>query len=331
MPTVVFSGDNPNRANAPAIRLLEGCEFDVRVVNEERFGQGLLSDAEEIETLAGADAVVAWGERYPSAVLNALPNLRVIARLGVGFDKINLDAATNRGIVVTITPNSNHEAVAEHALALIMALAKNLPTGDRAMRAGQWPNVPRKPIRGSTLGIVGLGRIGRSLAARAATMRMRVIAAELYPDQAFVDKHGVEIVDLDSLLARSDYVSLHCPLNDRTRGLMNRRTLAAMNPDACLVNTARGGLVVEPDLIDALESGQIAGAGLDVFEQEPTPPDNPLYRLDTVVVSPHIAGNDELSIVEMGLEAAQCIVDLRAGRWPEGSVVNREVKADWSW
>ena len=331
MPTVVFSGDNPNEANTPAIRLLESHGFDVRVVNEERFGQGLLSDAEEIGILAGADAVVAWGERYPSAVLNALPNLRVIARLGVGFDKVDLDAATNCGIVVTITPNSNHEAVAEHALALIMALAKDLPTGDRAMRAGQWPNAPRKPIRDSTLGIVGLGRIGRSLTVRAAAMRMRVIAAELYPDQAFVAEHGVEIVDLDSLLAQSDYVSLHCPLNDQTRGLMNRRTLAAMNPDACLINTARGGLVVEQDLIAALESGQIAGAGLDVFEQEPTPTDNPLYRLDTVIVSPHVAGNDELSIVEMGLEAAQCIVDLRAGRWPEGSVVNWGVKTGWRW
>ena len=331
MPTVVVSGDNPNNESAPAIRLLESHEFDVQVVSDERFGQGLLSDSEEVEILRRAEAVVAWGERYPAAVLEALPDLRVIARLGVGFDKIDLDSATGRGVVVTITPNSNHEAVAEHALALIMGLAKNLAAGDRVMRGGGWPNAPRKPIRGSTLGIVGLGRIGRSLAVRAMAMRMRVIAVEVYPDRAFVDEHGIELVDLNSLLGRSDYVSLHCPLNHATRGLIDRETLGMMRADAVLINTARGGLIVEDDLVDALTSGQIAGAGLDVFAQEPTPRDNPLYGLDTVIVSPHVAGNDELSIVEMGLEAAQCIVDLRTGRWPEGSVVNADLKGRWQW
>lgn len=264
-------------------------------------------------------------------MIEGLPGLRVIARLGVGFDKINLDSATERGVVVTITPDSNHEAVAEHALALIMGLAKTIVPGDQAIRAGIWPTTPRRPLRGSTLGIVGLGRIGRSLAVRALAMRMRVVAAELYPDNEFVAQHRIDLVDLDTLLRRSDYVSLHCPLNDETRGLMNKETLGLMNPSAALVNTARGGLVIEEDLVEALTSGRIAGAGLDVFEREPTAPDNPLCALDTVIMSPHVAGNDELSIVEMGLEAAQCIVDLYNDRWPRGSVVNTALEGSWRW
>ena len=331
MPTVVVSGDNPNDANGPAVRLLEGRGFDVRVVDDVLFGQGNRSDEEEIEYLKGANGVVAWGERYPAAVIEALPDLRVIARMGVGFDKVDLKSASERGVVVTVTPNSNHEAVAEHALAFIMSLAKLIVIGNKRMREGEWPSGPGKALRGSTLGIVGLGRIGRSLAVRALGLRMRVIATELYPDREFVAEHGIELVDLDTLLGRSDYVSLHCPLNDETRGFVNKTMLESMNPNGALINTARGGLVVESDLVDALKSGQIAGVGLDVFEEEPTNPNNPLYELDNVIVSAHVAGNDELSLVEMGLEAAQNIIDLHDGKWPGGSVVNRDLEGRWSW
>ena len=331
MPTVVVSGDNPNGANEPAIKLLEGRGFDVRVVDDVLFGQGNRSDEEQIEYLKGANATVAWGERYPAAVIEALPDLRVVARMGVGFDKVDLKTASERGVVVTITPNANHEAVAEHALALIMGLAKTLVTSDRHMREGGWPAGPGKALRGSMLGIVGLGRIGRSLAVRAVAMRMRVIATELYPDRAFVEEHGIELVDLETLLGGSDYVSLHCPLNDETRGFVNKTFLESMNPNGVLINTARGGLVVEDDLHDALKSGQIAGAGLDVFEEEPTDPNNPLYELDNVIVSAHVAGNDELSLVEMALEASQNIIDLHDGKWPGGSVVNRDLEGRWSW
>ena len=331
MPTVVVCGENPNDANGPAIRLLEGRGFEVRVVDDVLFGQGNRSDEEEIEQLKGANATVAWGERYPAAVIEGLPDLRVIARMGVGFDKVDLKSASERGVVVTVTPNANHEAVAEHALAFIMSLAKLIVIGNKRMREGEWPSGPGKPLRGSTLGIVGLGRIGRSLAMRAVAMRMRVIATELYPDHEFVAEHGIELVDLDTLLGSSDYVSLHCPLNDETHGFINKTTLESMNPNGVLINTARGGLVVERDLLDALKSGQIAGAGLDVFEEEPTDPNNPLYELDNVIVSAHVAGNDELSLVEMGLEAAQNIVDLYDGKWPGGSVVNRDLEGRWSW
>jgi phosphoglycerate dehydrogenase-like enzyme len=187
------------------------------------------------------------------------------------------------------------------------------------------------PLRQSTLGIVGLGRIGRSLATRAKGMGMKLIAAELYPDLAFVEEHGIRLVDLDTLLAEADYVSLNCPLSDETRGLIDADKLSRMKPSGVLVNTARGGLVVEADLVEAIRAGAIGGAGLDVFEQEPTNPKNPLYDFENVVVSPHIAGTDSLALDSMAAEAARCIVDLSKGVWPDGAVINNELKGKWRW
>jgi phosphoglycerate dehydrogenase-like enzyme len=160
---------------------------------------------------------------------------------------------------------------------------------------------------------------------------MTVIATEKYPDQEFVQRHGIQLVDLDSLLTRSDFVSLNCPLNDETRGMMNRETLAKMKLGAVLINTARGGLVVEADLVEALRSGHLAGAGLDVLEREPSDSTNPLFEFGNVVVSPHVAGNDTLAVVNMGIEAAQSIIDLSRGRWPRDAVVNKELQGRWRW
>ena len=331
MITVAVSTIRVSNEEATFIRMLKSQGFEVNLIGDERFAHGNASDDEEIAVLRGASAVIAAGERYPASVLEALPDLRVIARFGVGFDKVDVAAATANDVVLTITPNSNYEAVAEHAIALVMATAKSIVSKDTAMRRGEWPTQPVRPIRGSTLGIVGLGRIGRSLAVRALGMKMNVLAAEPFPDEAFVRENGIRLVDLDTLLAESDYVSINCALSESTRGLIDRRKLALMKPDAVIVNTARGGLIVEADLIEALQSGRIGGAGLDVFEEEPTSPNNPLYAMDNVVVSPHLAGNDDLSMEEMGNEAAQCVIDLSQGRWPEGAVVNNDLKGRWTW
>lgn len=331
MTTVAVSTIRVSNEEATFIRMLKGHGFDIDLIGNEHFAHGNASDEEEIAILRGASAVIAAGERYPASVIEALPDLRVIARFGVGFDKVDVAAATANDVLLTITPNSNYEAVAEHAIALIMATAKSIVSKDSAMRRGEWPTRPVKPIRGSTLGIVGLGRIGRSVAVRALGMKMNVLAAEPFPDEAFVRENGIRLVDLETLLAESDYVSINCALSESTRGLIDRRRLALMKPDSIIVNTARGGLIVEADLIAALEAGRIGGAGLDVFEQEPTSPDNPLYSMDNVVVSPHLAGNDDLSMEDMGNEAAQCVIDLSQGRWPEGAVVNDELKGRWTW
>ena len=331
MTTVAVSTLRVTDEEVAFIRALKSHGFEVKLIGDALFSLGHASDGEEIELLTGASAVIASGERYPASVIESLPDLRVIARFGVGFDKVDVAAATAHDVVLTITPNSNYEAVAEHAMTLIMAVAKSIASNDRAMRAGGWPTQPQMPIRNATLGIVGLGRIGRSLATRARAMRMNVLAAEPRPDRDFVRANDIQLLDLDTLLARSDYVSLNCALSDETRGLIDRQKLALMRPEAVLVNTARGGLVVEADLVEALRSGQIVGAGLDVFEEEPSDPDHPLYAMDNVVVSPHIAGNDTLSMEEMGNEAAQCIIDLSSGRLPDSAVVNNELKGRWSW
>jgi len=311
--------------------LLEQNGFQVQVVQDRRFAFGQTSAQELTDLLRGASAVVAGATPYAADVLQNLPDLRVIARTGVGFDKIDIAAATDNNVVVTITPNSNYEAVAEHAMMLIFAMAKSVVRVDKNTRLGLWPNSPNKPIRGSVLGIVGLGRIGKSLAVRAQAMKMEILAAEAMPDYAFIENHNIELVDMRMLFQRADYISLHCPLTDETRGLISKETLALMKTEASVINTARGGLVVETDLVNALKAGTIAGAGLDVFEREPTLPDDPFYGLDNVILSPHIAGSDHLSRQAMGIEAANCIIDLSKGRWPGSAVVNGELKEKWRW
>ncbi|MCH7728785.1 MAG: lactate dehydrogenase, partial [Planctomycetes bacterium] len=200
-----------------------------------------------------------------------------------------------------------------------------------ATRRGEWPRTPLTPIRTKTLGIFGLGRIGRSMAVRALALGMNVIATEKFPDQDFLANHHVELVDFDELLSRSDFITIHSPLTDDTHGVFNKDAFSKMKQGAALINSARGDIVVETDLLDALKSGHLSGAGLDVFQQEPPSPDNPLFELDCVVTSPHIAGADDISLEAMGVEAAECIVNLHRGEWPDGAVVNGGLKAEWQW
>ncbi len=309
------------------IELLHSAGFDVIFPPAKK---AVLSEAEIIAALDGVSAVIAGSEPYNDRVLTARKSLRVVSRSGVGSDAIVLDDATKHKVVVTITPGTNHDAVAESAMALLLAVVRSIVTLDRAVRANRWPREPLMPVRGKTLGIVGLGRIGQSVAVRAAGFGVKLLAFEMIPDRDFVRRYGIELVDLDTLLARSDFVTLHVPLTAETRGLINRATLAKMKRGAILVNTARGGLVVEADLLDALRSGQLGGAGLDVFEVEPAV-GNPLLEFDSVIASPHVAGVDTQSLAEMATLAAQNIIDLSRGVWPEPCVVNPAVRAGWRW
>lgn len=307
------------------VELLHASGFDVAYPPAKK---ALLSEAEIIRALDGVSAVIAGSEPYNTRVLTAAKTLRVISRAGVGSDAIVAEDINRHGVVATITPGTNHDAVAETTLALLLALARSVIALDRAVRAGNWPREPLQPIRGKTLGIIGLGRIGQSVAVRAAGFGVRILAYETIPDKSFVEKYSIELVSLENLLARSDFVSLHVPLSVHTRGLINRQAIAQMKRGAILVNTARGGLVVETDLLAALESGQLAGAGLDVFEVEPAI-DNPLLRHPNVVASPHVAGVDTQSLTEMATLAAQNIIDLSRGSWPERCVINPSVRAGW--
>jgi D-3-phosphoglycerate dehydrogenase / 2-oxoglutarate reductase len=290
-----------------------------------------MTEAELLEQLPGVRASVAGSEPYTRRVFDAHPNLRVIARAGVGFDAVDVAAATERGVVVTVTPNTNQDAVAEHTFLLMLGLVKNIISQHHGTKSGTWPRGTNLPLRGRSLGLAGLGRIGKAVAVRGAAFGMPLLAYEPYPDAAFVARYNIKLVSWEQLLRESDFVSLHLPLTAESKYLMNRRTLALMKPTAFLINTARGGLVCEADLLEALKAGKLAGAGLDVFEEEPPPKDHPLFALDNVLLTPHAAGVDLQSRNDMALSAAQAIVSLSKGEWPAEKIVNPEARARFRW
>lgn len=290
-----------------------------------------LREEELFQLLPGIDATVAGMEPYNAKVLAAHPQLKVIARVGVGYDAVDVDAATSQGVAVTITPGANHDTVAEHAFSLLLAWAKHVTIGDREVRQGQWNRNVTVPIRGGTMGIVGLGRIGQAMALRAQAFGMKVIAYEVKPDAAFVARQQIQLVDLPTLFSTSDVVSLHAPATPATKHMVNAQTLGLMKPNAFLLNTARGGLIDEEALYMALKLGRIAGAGLDVFAQEPPPKDHPFFQLENIVMTPHTAGTDVQSRLDMAELASKAIVELAAGRWPEQLVVNQAVRSKFHW
>lgn len=289
-----------------------------------------LTEEELFEFLPGIKASVAGSEPYTARVLAAHPQLRVIARVGVGYDAVDVAAATRQGIAVTIAPGTNEGSVAEHTFTLILGLAKNIISQHLGVKGGGWPRGANLPLRGRTLGIAGLGRIGKAVAVRGAAFGMRLLAYDPIPDTAFSAHHHITLVPFERLLAESDFLTLHLPVSEQSRYLINRKTLALMKPTAFLINTARGAVVNEADLLDALKNKRLAGAGLDVFEQEP-PGSNPLFELDNVLLTPHAAGTDVQSRDDMALSAARAIVSLSRGEWPAEKIVNPEVRAKFHW
>ena len=286
-----------------------------------------------ISLLAGADAVVAGSEPYTRRVIESLPGLRAIVRAGVGFDAIDLAACDEARIPVCTTPGVNQHAVAEHTIALLMAIARGFPELDRKVRQNRWDRRSFPRVMGKTLGILGLGRIGQAVATRAVGLGMKVLALEPYPDQSFIKQWNVELADLDTVLARSDFVSLHLPMSRENHHIMNRERFARMKKGAMLVNTARGLLVNEADLCEALKTRHVAAAGLDVFEVEPLPRDSPLLQLDNVLVSGHVAGLDDESAYDTSKMCADIIIGLQKGHWPHGCVQNLKDHGDsgWKW
>lgn len=320
MPRVLV-GSHPLRDTEGEYRtVLSDAGFDLVFANSAV----PFTEADVIRELAGCDVAMAGAEPYSRQVMDAHPQLRMIARTGVGFDAIDLAAATERGIPVTIAPG-NAQGVAEQVFAFLLALAKDLPAQGSAIRAGRWPRRTLPSLRGSTLAVAGLGRVGKAVAIRARAFGMRVIAYDPVRDEGFAALHAVEWRTFEDLFAEGDFVTLHMPLNDQTRGCVAAEQLGRMKPAAYLINTARGGIVDEGDLYEVLSRKRIAGAGLDVFEREP-PTNCPLLKLDNVVLSAHTAGIDERSRLETALVAATAIVDFWQGRWPGDLVVNPEVR-----
>ncbi len=261
-----------------------------------------------------ADALlISSREPITRRVIEALPRCRVISRYAVGIDHIDLDAAAERGIVVTHVPDYCTAEVADHALALILALNRRIVELDTSLRQGAWVKHsyhtrrilrgPVPPLRELTLGLVGLGRIGRAVADRARPFGLRLVATDPYVDPAVFEDYGVTPLALDELLQQADIVSLHCPLTPETRGLIGERALSLMKPSAVLVNTARGPVVDIPAVTAALQERRIAGAALDVADPEPLPEDSPLYRLPNVILTPHAAYYSERSVEIVRQEA----------------------------
>ncbi len=287
-------------------------------------GRALRRD-ELIARLPGVVATVAGTEPYDEEVFRAAPELRVVARFGVGYDAVDLAAAGRHRVAVAMAFGANHEAVADHAFALMAALAHRILPNDRAVRAGGWRTRPHLGLHGTTVGIVGFGRVGRALARRCTPFGMRVLVHDPAVEAGEIAALGYRPATLERLLEEADFVSLHLPLSDETEGFMNAERLARMRPSAFLVNTARGALVDEEALVAALREGRIAGAGLDVMVQEP-PLGSPLLELDNLVLSPHIAGLSEDAIRRMAALCVDNILSLTRGRRPEGGrLLNPEV------
>lgn len=286
------------------------------------------------ETLAreAADcvAVITRNTGFPARAIAAAPALRVIGVHGTGTDHVATAEATEAGIVVVNTPGANAVSVAEQTLALIFALAKALPEADRSVRRGDdsFKFTARLiELAGLTLGLVGFGAIGQATARLGTALGLRVLAyGPSRPDADFANAGALRAPSVDALLAEADIVSLHVPLTPATRGLIGRDQLARMKRDAFLINTSRGGLIDEAALVEALESGTIAGAGLDVFAQEPLPADHPLARQARAILTPHVGGSTGAALIRTAETAADRVVDVLAGRRP-GGLVNPDIWA----
>jgi D-3-phosphoglycerate dehydrogenase len=282
---------------------------------------GCRTEADAIAAVPDADALIVQWAPITAAVLAAAPRLRFVSRLGIGYDMIDVAAATRRGVAVANTPDYCVEEVAAHTVAMALALLRGLPQLDRSVRGGVWDSIGTFPRSarpsGTSVAVVGLGRIGRRVAEGMAALGFAVIGHDPYT----AGVPGVELVSLDEALARADLLTLHVPLDDRTRGLIGDGELARMKPGALLVNTCRGGLVDEDALAGALREGRLAGAALDVFVREPLPASSPLRRLDSVILTPHAAWYSPASLAELPRRCAAQVADFLAGR-PVPAIVN---------
>ncbi len=319
----VIHGRNP-RDYSPCQAALASVPADLEPIPFTRHEEEIIARARD------ADGLIVSSSPITRRVMSALKNLRVIVRTGVGYDVIEVPAATDLGIVVVNIPDLWIREVANHALALLLAWNRQIPTLYAEVKRGVWQSRvpgPAGPLHGETVGIVGFGNIGRAFARRAAALETHVIAYDPYVDDAAFSALGVERVgSLEELAARSDYVSVHCLLNAETRHLIDAAFLRRMKPTACLINTSRGPVVDEQALIGALQQEWIAGAALDVQAHEPPAPDNPLAQLDNVILTPHAAYYSTAAVAQVPQRCGEEVARVLTGQRPL-HVVNPEVYA----
>ena len=292
--------------------------------------EGFCKTPEEvIARAADADVLwLSWKPQIDGAILEALPKVRLVIRWGIGFEQIDLNAATELGIAVANAPTYGTEDVAEHALALLLALERRIVQFDDDMRSGGWSTPEAGSIhrlRGRTLGLLGVGRIGAALAERARGIGLNVIGYDAYRTDDDFAELGVEKVTVDQLAERSNYVSVHVPHTQETNAMVNADFFKKMKDDAYLINTSRGKVIHEPDLVAALKAGTIAGAGLDVYETEPLPGDSPLRALPNVIITPHYAGYSTEAWADLREEMCRTTIDFLETGWAT-TIVNPAVR-----
>ena len=274
------------------------------------------TEADMVSLIKDIDVLISGTEPVTKRVLAAANKLKGIAKHGVGYENIDLVTAKARRIPVAIAGGTITNSVADMAMGLLLALARKIPAGDRAVKAGRWPRAVGVELMGKTLGIVGLGQIGKALCRRAKGFEMNVIACDTDHDDTFAAQWGVQYVELDVLIKTADFISLHAPGSKETRRLMGSERLAMMKPTAYLINTARGELVDEGALYVALKRNQLAGAALDVFEEEP-PGLNPLFELDNFIAAPHSAGQTKEGLRAMGEITCDNVLKMLKGEEPQ--------------
>jgi len=304
-------------------KILEG-RFEV-LVAPDRSEQTLISMVKDVDAI-----ILRTTSKITRKVIENAPKLKIISRTGAGVDNVDVEAATERGILVCNLPAVNNISVCEHVIALIMHLAKQLSFMDKAVRTGNWKarnsNVSVE-LEGKVLGIVGMGNIGALVAKKCHDgLGMKILAYDPYVKEKFKD-YDYEFTDsLERLFKEADFITLHSPETPETKGMITRELIYSMKPTAYLINAARGGIVDEQALIDALKEKRIAGAGLDVFQQEPPPSDNELLRLDNVILTPHSAALTKEATIRMAVEAAKAVVDYFEGRRPKYIFNIKELK-----
>lgn len=295
----------PDNVHPRAIEILQS-RAGIRVS-----APGKMEREDLLEAVGGAHAlIIRSGVTADAELISRAPELKAIARAGVGVDNVDLAAATARGIVVMNTPGGNTISTAEYTMGLMLALSRHIAPGHQSLASGRWDRkaFTGVELKGKTLGIIGLGRIGQAIAKRAQAFEMAIVAHDPYLPPAVAAALGVPLLDLEDVYARSDYLTLHALVTDETRGMINAGAIARMKDGVRIINAARGALIDSAALADALRSGVVAGAALDVYEQEPPPGDHPLIGLPNVLHTPHLAASTSDAQVTVAVEAAELIL-----------------------
>lgn len=304
-------------ANIQAVRLLESFADEVSYNDTG----SPLSGNQLLQRLEGCDGYLAGVDYITSEIIEKMPSsVRVISRYGAGVDRVDLDACRKRGVVVTNTPGANATAVCELAFCLMLSVSRSIPALDQAVRRGEWPRANGMELSGKKLGIVGLGNIGKQLAMRAKAFQMKVCAYDPFFDHTFAQSEGIEELSLEELCQVCDIVSLHLPLTDTTRNIIDEEIMQGMKPGAIIVNTARGGLIDEQAAAKLLQNGHLRGMGLDAFEEEPLK-ESPLRDLGNVVLTPHTGAHTAEAVQRMGLMSVNNLIAVLTGNTCEYIVI----------